>query len=531
MQLGIDFGTTRTIVAYADRGNYPVVNFPDQNGDFHDYFPSVAAFRDGELVFGFEAEAVEAAGGVVLRSFKRVLAGSEVNETTEVTIGENRLSVKELLLGFTTYLHHQLANFSSIADTYANEANQVTIAVPAHAHSAQRFLTLDAFRQADFSVAAMLNEPSAAGFEYTHRKGYTLNSKRTRVIIYDLGGGTFDASLISVEDHAHDIINSLGINHLGGDDFDIVLAKCAVKEAGIVLEELSFLELAQLLNSARLAKEYLSPQTRRIPLTVAGQEVDVMVDDFYQEATGLVLDTMDAMEPLVDGLEGADADVAGIYLVGGAAGLPLVPRVLRERFGRRVHRSPYPSASTAIGLAIASDPATDYSLNDRLSRGFGVFRESSAGRTLSFDPIFGRDWQINQSDNLTVTRKYQAAHNVGWFRFVEYSHLSSSHEPVGDLMPFARVIFPFTDELQVREDLSNVPVERTSPGHWIEEVYQIDPHGIVELTIRDLETGFEVTESWGQAGLRGKSESAGQKESKTQGTTKKKNKKQKSKNK
>ena len=87
------------------------------------------------------------------------------------------------------------------------------------------------------------------------------------------------------------------------------------------------------------------------------------------------------MVPLVGALD-ADSGIAGIYLVGGGSSLPLVGRMMRERFGRRVHRSPYPAASTAIGLALAADPDSGFTLVDRLSRGIGVFRESQGGRAV-----------------------------------------------------------------------------------------------------------------------------------------------------
>ncbi|WP_228488950.1 Hsp70 family protein [Raineyella fluvialis] len=414
-----------------------------------------------------------------------------------IVVGDREVPLLEVLTGFLSAVREALSSSSSISDSYDPQTAAATVvAVPAHAHGAQRFLTLEAFRRAGFRVTAMINEPSAAGFEYTHRQGRTLNSKRTRVIVYDLGGGTFDASLVNVDGVDHEIIGSLGLNMLGGDDFDAVLADCALDEAGVGLDDLDLPSYVRLLDVCRDAKEHLSPQSRRIPVEVAGIPVTVQVEDFYTRATPLVEASIRAMEPLVEDLDGdapLAADIAGIYLVGGASGLPLVPRLLRDHFGRRVHRSPYPAASTAIGLAISADDEAGYSLADRLSRWFGVFREGDAGSTVSFDPILGRDQLIPDHGELVITRRYRAAHNVGWYRFVEYTEVDRSGEPRGDIAPFAQIVFPFDAALQTPgTDVESVPVTREA-GPMVEERYAIDENGIVQVRITDLDTGFSRT--------------------------------------
>lgn len=494
MQLGVDFGTTRTIVSYVDRGNYPVVSFTDHLGDSHDHFPSVAAAVDGELVFGFAALAAAEDGAAIVRSFKRILATPKVNAHTPVAVGSLRVPVAVLLAGFLAALLEALRTESSVSGDLAGQVEpRAVVAVPAHAHGAQRFLTLDAFRRSGFVVAGVLNEPSAAGFEYTHRQARTLSSRRTRVIVFDLGGGTFDASLVAVDDKRHDVIDSLGLNDLGGDDFDFVLAECAAEAAGTSLAYLSETDRADLIDECREAKERLTPQSKRLALDVAGTPITVSVSDFYERATPLVERAITAMAPLVGGLDDTDeslAEVAGIYLVGGASSLPLVPRVLRERFGRRVHRSPYPAASTAIGLAIAADESSGFSLTDRLSRGFGVFRESAQGDEVDFDPIFDRATEIGPQ--AVVEREYDAAHNVGWYRFVEYSRMDPDGQPRGELTPYGEVIFAFDPALQQVSDLSSLAVARRDGGPRIRETYRIDDDGIVSATITDLSTGHRI---------------------------------------
>lgn len=501
MQLGVDFGTTRTIVAYADRGNYPVATFSDGDGDRQEHIPTVVADDGGELVYGFAALRAAEHGARPLRSFKRALASPEVGPDTQVSVGDRQVPLLEVLTGFATHLRAELATSSSVHDQVGDEAISAAIAVPAHAHGAQRFLTLEAFRRAGFEVTAMINEPSAAGLEYSHRQGRTLNSRRTRVVVYDLGGGTFDASLVKVDGTAHEVLDSLGLNDVGGDDVDVVLADAALAVAGRTWDDLGVRAQAELLADAREAKERLSPQAKRIVVDVEGEPVIVKVADFYEAVTPLVERTIAAMGPLLGMLEGDQpdlTDIAGIYLVGGASGLPLVPRLLREHFGRRVHRSPYPAGSTAIGLAIAADRSSGYSLTDRLSRGFGVFREGESGRRLSFDPIIGRDEVLpgaQTADRVVVTRRYAAAHNVGWFRFVEYAALGPWGEPQGDIVPFAHVVFPFDPALQSRDpdELRDVAVERRDHGPVVEERYTIDPHGMIEVTLTCPDTGYTQT--------------------------------------
>lgn len=482
MHLGIDLGTTRTVVAYADRGNYPVVTFTDSNGDIQEYFPSVIALDGEKLVAGFEAQALAEKGAPTLKSLKRQFAREDLSVDDQVSLGGNSYSLLGLFSEYLKYLLTTLKTDSSISSQLRDDQTETAVAaVPAHAGSTQRFMTLEAFRSAGLPVTALLNEPSAAGFEYTHRKPKTITSKRTRVVVYDLGGGTFDASRIDVEDLNHTVMQTAGINNIGGDDFDEVLASLALKAAGN--PELNDLQHRELITEAQIAKEGLAPQSRRIAIEVAGSDVVISAQDFYAAVEPLVAKTLDAMSPLLENLE----DVAGIYLVGGASSLPIVPRLLREKFGRRVQRSPYPSASTAIGLAIAAEPQSGFALHDRVSRGFGVFREGNDGSEVTFDPIFRRD-EILESGGLEKRRTYRPVHNIGKFRFVEYNRLEN-WQPVGDIRPFANVAFPFIPGLQDGRALTD-DVCRVGEQDTIEELYRIDSNGIVSLQITDLSTGY-----------------------------------------
>ena len=503
MRLGVDFGTTTTAIAIVDRGNYPIVSFVNNNDDTVDFVPSIIALDGDRLVYGFDAEGAAREGAPHLRSFKRLLSDPSVTDTSTLRLGNHSISILDALTGFLSYVVRQLRTNSSIASLPDSEPLEALVGIPAHAWSAQRFLTLEAFRRAGWDVLAMVNEPSAAGFEYTHRHAGTLNSKRTAILVYDLGGGTFDASIVSATGTLHEVMGSRGLNMVGGDDFDVVLATRLAAAAGTDSGKLGDEAWERLIEDSRDAKETLSPSTKFITVPVDGKPVTIPVTDFYEAATPLVEATIEAMEPLLvpdaSGVGQLGGDIAGLYVVGGGSQLPLVARVLRSRFGRRVHRSPHTAASTAIGLAIGADPEAAYTVREQLSRGVGVFREREAGSFISFDTLLEPNTELAPGETLTIKRCYRAAHNIGYFRFVEYSSFDEAGVPRGDLQPYGEVIVPFDRSLRRSDiNLSAVPVIRTEDGPLIEESYIVDENGMVTVEITDLEAAYTVTRPLGR---------------------------------
>ncbi len=503
MRLGVDFGTTTTAIAIVDRGNYPIVSFVNNNDDTVDFVPSIIALDGDRLVYGFDAEDAAREGAPHLRSFKRLLSDPSVTDTSTLRLGNHSISILDALTGFLSYVVRQLRTNSSIASLPDSEPLEALVGIPAHAWSAQRFLTLEAFRRAGWDVLAMVNEPSAAGFEYTHRHAGTLNSKRTAILVYDLGGGTFDASIVSATGTLHEVMGSRGLNMVGGDDFDVVLATRLAAAARTDSGKLGDEAWERLIEDSRDAKETLSPSTKFITVPVDGKPVTIPVTDFYEAATPLVEATIEAMEPLLvpdaSGVGQLGGDIAGLYVVGGGSQLPLVARVLRSRFGRRVHRSPHTAASTAIGLAIGADPEAAYTVREQLSRGVGVFREREAGSFISFDTLLEPNTELAPGETLTIKRCYRAAHNIGYFRFVEYSSFDEAGVPRGDLQPYGEVIVPFDRSLRRSDiDLSAVPVIRTEDGPLIEESYIVDENGMVTVEITDLEAAYTVTRPLGR---------------------------------
>jgi molecular chaperone DnaK len=483
MRVGIDFGTTHTVAAVVDRGNYPVVSF-----DGTDTWPSIIAASDaGELRFGLDAAAVRHdPGWSALKSFKRLL--NDAGPTTTVDLAGRHHRLADLLAGFLAQLKRDLQHRSNI-ELPPGERVEAAISVPANASSAQRFLTLDAFTQAGFEVIALLNEPSAAGFEYAHRYRSTITGKREYVLIYDLGGGTFDASLLKMTGRLNEVVFSEGIQRLGGDDFDEAILK--VVRQGAALRRLPAGARELLLEECAVRKEAVSPNTRRflVDLTAIGKPpFSCPIDEIYAACGPLVDKTIAALPHVLHDRAGADVDwseIAGIYVVGGAGSFPLVARSLRSAFDeKRVKRSLHPFAATAIGLAAFLDKEAGFALSERLSRHFGVFRETCAGEDVYFDPIVPKGAELPTAGQtpFVVTRTYRAAHNIGHFRFVECSRLRDGR-PDGDVTPYDPVFFPFDPALDDVGDLPRRPVHRRDDGPDVEERYVITDGGAVEVTL------------------------------------------------
>ena len=488
MLVGIDYGTTRTVVATIDRGNYPIVSFHTEDGDTQDWYPSMIAVRGNERLFGLDAATRQReAGWTLLRSFKQQL--ETLGPTSQLALGTGSATALELLTAFLARLRHDLTTRSNLRVTSQDDM-QAVIAVPANANSNQRFLTLEAFRRAGFHVRGLLNEPSAAGIEYAHHYlSAGAGARREFVVVYDLGGGTFDASVISMTARRHEVMSSAGIGQLGGDDFDTLLLDLALEQAGA--PPWTAPEQDGLLDECREKKEGLHPNTRRLAIDLgrarqgAGAVV-VSTSAFYERCRPFVERTIATLEYAMQGRDWGT--VAALYVVGGASALPIVGRLLRERYGRKVRLSPYPHAATAIGLAIVADQDAGYQLRERFTHHFGVWREAEDGHVVAFDVVFAKDSVLPAPGTapLTCVRRYRPTHNVGHFRYLECSQLTDMGEPTGDITPWDQVYFPFDPPLHEESNLQAVQITRRELGEqWAEERYACDAYGIIEVEIRN----------------------------------------------
>jgi actin-like ATPase involved in cell morphogenesis len=504
MKLGIDFGTNRIVVAAADRGNYPLISFESPDGTSPDWYPSLVAIRGDERRYGWKAwEAQADDSWTVVRSIKRLL--EDAGPQTLLDLGDRHVPLDSLLRGLTAALSSELRERSNLS-LKAGEPLEIMLGVPAHANSNQRFLTVEAFRAAGFDVLGILNEPSAASIEFGHRQRQGKASRET-ILVYDLGGGTFDASLVTLDENVHHVIASEGVPSIGGDDFDHILADLALDKAGIGLDardEISAAGWFNLLEECRLKKESLNPNSRRVaidlePINADWGSVTVQVADFYEMAKPLVEETISAAEDLLAKHAG---EFGALYVTGGGSELPLVARVLRERFGRRVLRSAYTRSATAIGLAIQAYQPGTYQLSERLARFFGVWREADSGFRVVFDPLFEKGLNLPQpgAPPLAIRRHYSPVHNVGHFRFLECSHRAADGGPSGEVTMWDEIYFPFDPALQNAADLKRLPVEYSplAARQRIEELYECDTGGAISVTISNTTSRFSRTYKLGR---------------------------------
>jgi molecular chaperone DnaK (HSP70) len=497
MKLGIDFGTTRIVIAAADRGNYPLVSFDTPDGSTADWYPSLAGVRGADRQFGWNAWAAQAEEGwTMIRSLKRLLENA--GPRTMLDVGADPVPLIELLKGLTADLKTALLDRSNL-QLKIGEPLQVVLGVPAHANSNQRFLTVDAFRSAGFEVLGILNEPSAASIEFGHRERAG-KAGREFMLVYDLGGGTFDASLVTLDAGVHHVVASEGIPSIGGDDFDQILADLALDAAGISNREKDRISAAawfRLLEECRCKKESLHPNSRRIAIELeaanaAWGTVQVPVADFYTAARPLVDETIGVTEDLLARHNRGQFDV--LYLTGGGSELPLIARMLREQFGRRVRRSAYTRSATAIGLAIQADRPESYRLSEQLSRFFGVWREADGGMRITFDPLFHKGTQLPATGEapLTIARTYSPVHNIGHFRFLECSHRAADGTPSGEVALWDEIRFPFEPALAKFESIEHQPVTFSRPAatQKIVERYECDASGSISVTVENETSGY-----------------------------------------
>jgi molecular chaperone DnaK (HSP70) len=501
IRVGVDFGTTNSVVAVSDETGCRVVRHrhaaPGGPEVVEPIFPSLLALDDssGELVYGLEAEALaRRATSCVRRSIKRELFGYFEGKTFDVA--GQPLDLRDALTGLLGAL--QCSVLDSL-DLRGDEELSVVATVPANANGAQRWITRKALVDAGWARhVRLIDEPTAAALELV---GRTLRRRRgqppepTTILIYDLGGGTFDASLVRVEGETVEVLANGGVWKLGGDDFDEELAKLSAEALGLDLDALPPLQRRNVLAECRRAKESLSTYPR-LPrsLMVSLRDLGVAVDgargadaripvEAYAERLRPYLAA--ALEVVDEVLEAASRTPDRVYLVGGSTLLPFVAESLSARFANVV-RGSHPFESVAVGAALSHDLAPGR-LTHRLARHFGVLRLGGDDQRYEYlDVLYPRGTKLPVPGQVTLVRRgpYRPFYDVGVLRYLECATVTAEGRPGRNPRDWQVVRFPYDASLPAGDRLDGRPVSRRDDlDTRVTEEYVLDSDGIISVRV------------------------------------------------
>jgi Fe-S protein assembly chaperone HscA len=369
--VGIDLGTTNSLVAYAtERG--PVV-IRDASGDA--LLPSIVSVDAAGTVFvGREAQRrLLTDSARTVYSVKRFMGrgvddvqgeahllpfrvGGEAGGVVRIGVGDKEFTPPEISAFVLRELKRRAEEHFREQGEFDFEVDRAVITVPAYFNDAQRTATRDAGRLAGLEVLRIINEPTAASL------AYGLDQKnRGTIAVYDLGGGTFDISILKVEDGVFQVLSTNGDTHLGGDDIDRLLTELVLAEIGTGGHGLPAETVQAIRKAAIQAKIDLSSADEAV---LAVDRAPGLPDGFTRDITRREFESL--IRPLVDrtlvpvrqalddaGLEPREVDE--VVLVGGSTRVPLVRQLVKELFGRTPHSDLNPDEVVAVGAAVQAD--------------------------------------------------------------------------------------------------------------------------------------------------------------------------------
>lgn len=466
--IGIDLGTTNSCVAVLEGGE-PVV-IPNREGARTT--PSVVAFtKEGERLVG------EPARRQAITNPERTISSikREMGSDHKVTIDGKSYSPQDISAII-------LQKLKADAESYLGEkVTEAVITVPAYFTDAQRQATKDAGRIAGLDVKRIINEPTAASIAY----GFDKDGKDEKILVFDLGGGTFDVSILELGDGAFEVMSTSGNNKLGGDDFDEILVNYIADEFkktdGVDLRT-DKMSLQRLIDAAEKAKKELSSTTStniNLPFITATAEgpkhlnIDITRAKFDELTKKLVDMTMEPTKKAMQDAGLKNSDIDKVILVGGSTRIPAVQEAIKKLIGKEPHKGINPDESVALGAAIQAGVLTgevkDILLLDVTPLSLGI--ETLGGVSTTIIPR-----------NTTIpTKKSQvfstAADNQ---TAVDIHVLQGERSMAADNVTLGRF------------QLTNIaPAPRGIPQ--IEVTFDIDANGIVHVTAKDQGTGKEQT--------------------------------------
>ena len=359
--IGIDLGTTHSLVAAVMAGKARTMLDDDERA----LLPSAVTYSDaGEVeAVGWEALArAGSAAGHTFTSVKRFMGRAPADVAQEAALLHYPLADDDRVVRFQVGSAQvtPVEVSAQVLRVLAERAEEclmskptgAVITVPAYFDDAQRQATRDAARLAGLEVLRLLNEPTAAALAY----GLERKSSGARVAVYDLGGGTFDISILELEDGLFQVLSTAGDTHLGGDDFDQALAAVLLRQAG--LADPDGLNFRRAVRAAERAKRALTDaEQATISVELGGQQVEAEIDRATFEALirTLVERTGAACRQALSDAGLTPADIDEVVLVGGSTRVPLVRRYVEELFGRVPHTELDPDQVVALGAAMQAD--------------------------------------------------------------------------------------------------------------------------------------------------------------------------------
>lgn len=343
--IGIDLGTTNSCVAVMEGKDVVVITNPEGNRTT----PSVVAYKNGERIVGEAAKRQVVTNKESVISIKRWM-GTDHNTTLE---GKD-YKPQEISAMILQHL-------KSYAEAYLGEkVTRAVITVPAYFNDAQRQATKDAGKIAGLEVERIINEPTAAALAF----GIDKTDKEQKVLVYDLGGGTFDVSILELADGTFEVLSTSGDNKLGGDDFDDVVVDWLVdmfkKDNGIDLRS-DRMALQRMKETAEKAKKDLSSMVQTqisLPFLSAGPSGPLHLEATltrakFEDMTRHLLDR--TVNPVRQALKDAGLtknDIHQVLLVGGSTRMPMVLELIRKELGKEPNKSVNPDEVVALGAAI-----------------------------------------------------------------------------------------------------------------------------------------------------------------------------------
>lgn len=460
--IGIDLGTTNSCVSVLEGGEPKVIPNPEGNRTT----PSVVSFKNGERQVGEVAKRQAITNPNTIISIKRHM-GTNHKETIE----GKEYSPQEVSAMILQYL-------KSYAEEYLGETvDKAVITVPAYFNDAERQATKDAGKIAGLEVERIINEPTAAALAY----GLDKMDQEQTILVYDLGGGTFDVSILELGDGVFEVRATAGDNKLGGDDFDQVIIDYLVaefkKENGIDLSK-DKMAMQRLKDAAEKAKKDLSGVTSTqisLPFITAGDagplhlEVNLTRAKFDEISAELVERTMGPTRRALKDAGLSPNEIDKVILVGGSTRIPAVQEAIKKETGKDPHKGVNPDEVVAMGAAIQGGVLTgdvkDVVLLDVTPLSLGI--ETMGG---VFTKLIERNTTIptSKSQVFSTAADNQTAVDI---------HVLQGERPMAN-----------DNKTLGRFQLSDIPpAPRGIPQ--IEVSFDIDKNGIVNVSAKDLGTG------------------------------------------